>query len=134
MIVDASVALKWLIPEEGSGQALQLLARNDLRAPGLFDQEIAQVLTKKVRQRLLEASTALRLWQDIALAPVERQPWESYGDGAFALSLRLGATFPDCVYLAMAVACDDRMITADARFVRAAERDPGLRRHIVSLP
>ena len=133
MIVDASVAFKWLYSEADSQAATELLARDDLAAPDLIDVEIGQALTKKVRQRALDRSSAEQLWRLWPALPLARRPSASLRDDAFALSLRLNAAFPDCLYLALALALNDQMITADARFVGAAESVPGLRRHVVNL-
>ncbi len=55
MIVDASVALKWLLNEADTPIAERLLGRDDLLAPELIDLEVAQVLTRRARRRLLAA-------------------------------------------------------------------------------
>jgi predicted nucleic acid-binding protein len=39
----------------------------------------------------------------------------------------------DCAYLALAVANDLRVVTADRRFVRAVQHDDLLARHVVLL-
>ena len=50
LVVDASVAVKWLVAEEGSDAADRLLAGgDDLHAPRLMASEIANALWRKAR-------------------------------------------------------------------------------------
>jgi predicted nucleic acid-binding protein len=49
MIVDAGVAVKWVVFEDGSEQALQLLDR-DLAAPAIWLAETSNALRTKMRQ------------------------------------------------------------------------------------
>jgi predicted nucleic acid-binding protein len=50
LVIDASIAIKWVIEEEGTKEALAL--RNQaLVAPDLLIAECANVLWKKVRRR-----------------------------------------------------------------------------------
>ena len=133
MIVDASVALKWLENEPLSPRADQLLPRDDLVAPTILDLEVGHVLTRQVRQRLIQPSQAERLWAEFTEAPVRRAAWRIHADAAFDLSLRLRATLTDCLYLALAIDIDDQLITADERFVRAVRAAQALHDRIVSL-
>ena len=65
-VVDASVAVKWLVPEAGSLTAQALLAGLEkLAAPALIRVEVAAAVTRKVRLNELteaEARTACELW------------------------------------------------------------------------
>ena len=133
MIVDASVAVKWLVEEDLSEAATRLATHDDLVAPDILDLEVAQTLTRKVRQRLLPQSAAEELWVDFARATVRRVAWQGHAQPALALSFRLRATFVDCLYLAIAIDLDDTVVTADERFVRAVRSAPRLRRRIVNL-
>jgi predicted nucleic acid-binding protein len=54
-------------------------------------------------------------------------------DEALALGLALAHPVYDCVYLALAIASDARVVTADRRFRLAAQREPGLEDRVVLL-
>ena len=74
LVIDASVAIKWVIEEPGTREALSL-RRNRLFAPDLLVAESANILCKKARRNeltLQEALLAARLLQraDIELAPM----------------------------------------------------------------
>ena len=59
VVLDASVAVKWYVREQGSDQAVQLLDREDLHfvAPDLFRAEIANALLRQNRSgQLSEAA------------------------------------------------------------------------------
>jgi len=133
VIVDASVAIKWLVTEDLSRSATRLLSRDDLAAPGILDVEVGHFLTRKVRQRVLGRLEAERMWAELADAPVARENVEEAADDAFDLSLRLNAALIDCLYLGLAIHLDDMLVTADERFVRATRAEPSLRGYIRSL-
>jgi len=117
LVVDASVAIKWVVQEQGTAEAL-LLRRHNLSAPELLIPECANILWKKVRRRELteqEARLAARLLEraDIDLAPTRRLL-----EPATMLAIALDHPAYDCVYLALAatLACD--FVTADERLSR----------------
>jgi predicted nucleic acid-binding protein len=57
IVVDASVAVKWFVKEDGHEAALGLLAHAHLSAPDLVFAETANVLWKKLRRNRLRASS-----------------------------------------------------------------------------
>jgi predicted nucleic acid-binding protein len=133
MIVDASVAFKWLIGEHQSPKASQLLARDDLAAPDFIDLELGQALSRHARQRLITPALAERLWSETTKLPMVREPWRPLAGPALGLSLRLRATFNDCLYLALALSFGDVLVTADERFVRSVRTDRTLHHSIINL-
>jgi predicted nucleic acid-binding protein len=133
MIVDASVALMWLVREQHSRKALSLLSRDDLTAPDLIDIELGQGLTRLFRQRRFPRAEAERLWLEAPNLPVRRRASAEVANEAFDLSLRLRATFNDCLYLALALVENRPLVTADERFVRSVQTDRTLQSFIVSL-
>ena len=59
IVIDASVAIKWVVEEDGTPEALALLEKHSLSAPDLFIPECANILWKKVRRRELEKNEAI---------------------------------------------------------------------------
>lgn len=117
MIVDASVAFKWLVEEEDSGTARSWLAREALRAPRLILAEIGNALWKRqMRGDLSDADGAAR---QLARLPdlITVEPDVRYAAPALLLAVELKHAIYDCVYLAMAITLDAPLLTADARFV-----------------
>ena len=48
MVIDASVAFKWLVEEDDSALAIGLLGHEDLLAPGLILAEVGNALWKRI--------------------------------------------------------------------------------------
>jgi predicted nucleic acid-binding protein len=118
-VVDASVAVKWILPEEHSDAARELLAgEHELIAPPLISTEIAHVLLKSVRRKELTRARAAN-----ALAQIERWLQTLEFEGAwgrlFSLAERCQISAYDANYVALALELDVRLITADQRLVRA---------------
>ncbi|MEY2882615.1 MAG: hypothetical protein RL490_339 [Pseudomonadota bacterium] len=117
MIVDASVAVKWLIEEPGSDAADRLLAAGGLGSPDLIFAEVANTLWKALRRGDFAA-----LPGGIAtLADCLHQitPCAVLMPRAASLAVELDHPAYDCFYLAMAIAEDVPLVTADRRFLVA---------------
>jgi predicted nucleic acid-binding protein len=116
VVVDASVAVKWFVPEERSADARALLAaEHQLLAPDLLWPEVGSALWKKHRRGELDHRTALRLLRDLARVPIERHATERWTEAALELALRHGITVYDGLYLALAAGSGCRLVTADRR-------------------
>jgi predicted nucleic acid-binding protein len=133
LVVDASVVLKWHLNEADSALAASLLGRADLCAPSTLMVEAGYVLTRLVRNRVISQTVARGVWSDLAASPVDLIDDEALLDDALEHALRLGAGFYDCIYLALASATGDVLVTADERFVNAVRASPALAGHICAL-
>lgn len=131
VVVDASVALKWVVDEEGS-EAAAALATLDLCSPELFLAESANALWAKRRRGELTASEAAERMRLLRIAPVELIPLEDLVEAAILLALRLGHPVYDCFYIAVALQRGGIVVTADTRFFEAAQRDKDTA-HLVRL-
>ena len=119
-VLDASVAIKWVIVEPDSNKATRMRedyrnAIHDLIAPESFAIECAYSLTKKRRQRLLPDARAL--WDDIMLDAPALTPILSLVDRAFDISIQTRHNFYDCLYVALAEREGCELLTADAKLV-----------------
>lgn len=117
VIVDASVGVKWFVPEVLAAEARQWRNGSDeLHIPAFFfDLEIANILWKKIRRAEITRADA-----DLILAQLPTLPLTRHAEGpalpaAFDLADRTDRTVYDCVYLALAVQLGGRMVTADQR-------------------
>jgi predicted nucleic acid-binding protein len=120
VVIDASVALKWVLDEEGSDRARALAASETMIAPDLWLIECANVLTMRVRRGKIAADAAVQAVDLIASAPVRIVPTRGYVPTAHALSVALNQSAYDSLYLALALGERAVMVTADATFFRAA--------------
>jgi predicted nucleic acid-binding protein len=129
VVVDASVAAKWFLPEELSTEARRLLAAEyELLAPDLLWAEIGNVLWKKHRRREIDHPTALALFRDFSRVPMEFHSTERWGAAALELAIQHGVTVYDGLYLALAAGTGCRLVTADRRLQEACHHGarPGL--------
>ncbi len=117
LVVDASVAIKWLIAEADSDVARGLAASDDeLHAPRLMACEIANALWRKARLGQIERGDVGAM---LALAPDMPVRWgddEAVSAEAARLALALDHPVYDCVYLALAYRIGAVVVTADLRF------------------
>src|SRR5581483_11481441 len=100
VVVDASVAVKWFVPEPLSAAARKLLAiEYELLAPELLWAELGNVLWKKHRRRELEPRTASRVLRDFWRVPIEFHRTARWTGAALELAMRHGVTVYDALYL-----------------------------------
>jgi predicted nucleic acid-binding protein len=132
IIVDASVAAKWLFPENGSEEALALQEGADqLFAPTLIRLEVAGAITRRVRvekakdkltpeDALHRCARWFRLLDQAVLALI---PEAELIDQAIKLSVHIKHHVDDCLYLAAAKKLGARLVTADRRFFDSASKE-----------
>src|SRR4051794_16708562 len=127
LVIDASVALMWFIPETHAVQAKRLLHPEiELVAPDLLFAEIVHVAAKKVRSGQLTSAEAGRLVDDLALLPIVTVPCRDLAADAAALAIATDRSGYDSMYLALAIQMNTRFITADQRFANAIRSRPKL--------
>jgi predicted nucleic acid-binding protein len=135
LVIDASIAIKWVVEEDGTREALALRQQAKLIAPELLVAECANILWKKVqRVELLrdEALLAARLLQG---ADIELLPTRSLLEAATRMSIEIDHPAYDCLYLALAAKNKCQFVTADNHFLRKLRqgRQRTLRGRAISL-
>ena len=131
IVVDASVIVKWFIPEVGADPAKALLATSDeLIAPELARIEVASAMIRKALRRELastDVESALGAWfRALADGQVVLLPNADDLEAAAELALELEHPLPDCLYLAAAERLGVALITADRSLARRAARRSNL--------
>ncbi len=122
-VIDASVAVKWYIPEVFEQEATRLLnGRHQLHVPELIFPEFGNIIWKKVKRGEIDRTDADRI-----LAAVVRKRWtihphKSIFKSAFRGAEATGETVYDWCYLALAISLACEFVTADEKFYRALEK------------
>lgn len=124
-IVDASVVLKWVLPEDNRVFAAAILddyeaERLHLFAPPTLVHEIASALARRQRRKLLTVTAAATAFEFLRA----RLPLPAGGEELVAkamdLALRQDVSYWDALYLALAIEYRCDLVTADAGFHRSA--------------
>ena len=130
-VVDASVVVKWFVPEIHSEAARRLLdLPHTYFAPDLLFAETANTVWKKIRRNELKPEHGRRLVADISRAAIDAVPCRLLAEDAHALAVATDRTVYDCLYLALARRLNTRMLTADDRLVASLAHVPALSEHI----
>jgi predicted nucleic acid-binding protein len=130
-VVDASVAIKWFLPENHSEAALRLVAQEHrLYAPELIFSEFSNVLWKRVRKKEISKSEADSTLEGLLALHLQVQPSQSLIPLALEIACRVNRTVYDSLYLAAAIVLSSLLVTADAKFYRALSKGP-LSAHIL---
>ena len=120
-VIDASIAVKWVVEEEGTREALALLTSAKLIAPDLLVAECANILWKKVGRGELLKDEALVAAALLQAADVELYPMRSLLASAAELAIELKHPAYDCLYLAFAAERGCPLVTADGKLLRKLE-------------
>ena len=130
VVPDASVILKWVIPdptgEDDLGAALRLrdaaiAGKIRILVPTLWLYETANTLTRRFPEH---AADALRLLIEFDMDAGDwTRPWL---DRAVALTRRYGVTFYDAAYHALALVNKGVFVTADRKYALKAGQAGGV--------
>ena len=124
IVIDANVAIKWVLKEPGREEAVSLLdayeaGTVDLIAPQLLMAEVASALSKRCRRGDMapaRAKQAFRLLEDRSPMLIDNPAHLSL---ALSMSLTHQISLWDALYLALAVERRCDLVTADRRFQRS---------------
>jgi predicted nucleic acid-binding protein len=121
IVIDASVAVKWVLDEEDSDRAWAL-QNEELTAPSLWLMEAASTLWRRARNGEITGAEAAEFLADLEDGPIDTIPIEQDLAAALTLAHLLNHPPYDCLYLAAAVRLGALVVTSDRRFADAAVR------------
>jgi predicted nucleic acid-binding protein len=133
LVLDASVAVKWYVPEGHAPEARRFMVpRFAMHVPSFFAAECGNTIWKKSGQRReLDRDRGREIFDEILAYPKRIHDAEILTALAYDLAHGVGnvkLAIYDFIYLALAVALDCRLVTADRAFYTALEASPhGLR-------
>jgi predicted nucleic acid-binding protein len=120
-VLDASVAVRVLAPNDEGGFALQArLLEQRCVAPHLIDAEVGHVLRRRVAAGDIEATNAEAALMALPALVVERFPHGTLARAAWRL--RNNLSYYDALYVALAARLGAPLLTTDKRLANA----PGL--------
>lgn len=122
LVIDASVACKWFIEEEGSSAALEAVQSNEgLIAPDLIVAEVCNTVWKKLRGGQVTESQAEAAVESVGGFFDDLVPAAELAEPSFAIARSLDHPVYDCLYLALAERRDARLLSADRRLLGRLE-------------
>ena len=125
VVIDASVAVKWFLPEEDSDAARAILrSGHDLLAPDLLYAEVGSVLNKRSKRGEFDQADGLNMLRSLVELRIVVRPHQPLAEAAWAICTRYGQSFYDSLYLALALGSEARFVTADKRFFNALKDTP----------
>lgn len=131
LVIDASVAIKWYLPEEHSIHAARLpLLGVRLHCPDLMFAEAGNILWKYVLRSECSCGRAVAILKELQTLNLIVCNTHQLAVAAFDIAHRTKRTFYDSLYMALAVKNDCRMVTADLKLYNALKGTP-LKKHIL---
>lgn len=131
IVVDASIAIKWFIPEIYWEHAAKLQHQADLFAPDFMLLECANILTKKVRRNEIERELANQIQNALDIAPIQYIPWQDFTNQATQIAHDTNRSVYDCLYLAIAHQLNGKMITADKKLTDSLKTHSDWQHHLL---
>ena len=127
-VIDASIAIKWVVAEPFSDRANMLLAHTTLCAPAHWQSEAVNALWGLVYRREISAEDAKDRASSLIDAPVAAVPLSGLLDRSLELSIEMRITVYDSLYVALAEARGLPLISSDRELMRRMAARPGLSR------
>jgi predicted nucleic acid-binding protein len=122
IVVDASLAVKWFLPEPGAEAAAALLLDQDgIVGPDMLAVEVHATLVRganMVKSNRRDAEISIQRFQtmiDVGAVTLMRSMPKQI-ERASTIAIALGHPLKDCIYLTLAMELECDLVTCDARF------------------
>ncbi len=131
-IIDASVAIKWVLDEQYKTEASRYMQCNaSIYAPDLIKQECANAIIKKIHIGDLTSEQGWELYEQLfQLNTISVIPTDQFMDTAFNYAILLNHSIYDCLYLAAAMQFNSTVVTADSKFYKKTINHENFSSHI----
>lgn len=137
-VLDASVAVSWVLPEPNSPRAVRLrnefsTGLHELLAPDIFPGEVANALTRAERKKIIPPpQSTKRFIQAMRFAPA-LHPYIPLLSKALSISSSMRVAVYDCLYVALADQVGCELVTSDDKLVNAVQNQFPFVIHLASL-
>lgn len=134
LVVDASVAVKWVVDEPDSPRA-RIVAGSGaaLVAPEIVLAESGNVLWRLVRTRRISPMQAAAAELELRSAFDRLTPTAELVGEALEIAIRIDHPIYDCFYIALARRLDADLVTSDARLTDHAAASGVKVRHLANF-
>jgi predicted nucleic acid-binding protein len=130
-VVDASVCVKWYVPEVYEQEASRLrYGGHVFHTPELVLPEFSNIIWKKVRRAELSQVEGRQIVRAFSKEKLIIHSHQQVMESAYAGAEATGQTVYDWTYLALAISQSCPLVTADKRFYQALV-DPVLRKDLI---
>jgi predicted nucleic acid-binding protein len=124
IVIDASVLIKFYVPEVLFDRAERLLAKVEkgdieLSAPDLIYPEVGNILWKKQRLKEITHSEVEEITDAILSFPLKIEASKPLLPLALDIAIACGITVYDAIYVSLAKVYETAMMTADRKLVDA---------------
>lgn len=133
LVIDSCVCVKWVIREQDSERAINLLSSDaELIAPDLVLLEVANALWKNVRRGLITAERAQLRLGDLPGFFNRLLPSTELVAEALSLGLTIDLPIYDCAYVIASRRTGAKLVTADTKLVGKLADTPD-RQNVIHL-
>lgn len=127
-VVDSSVAVKWVLPEPDSNQALRVgsevvLAGNRLILLDIAVPEIVNAIWKRLHRGLASITEARHFLDEVLRSPVTIEPSHRLLRPAFEIAAKYDRSIYDALFVALTQDLGGRGVTADQPLYNAVHPD-----------
>ena len=121
VVIDASVALKWFVPENLRQTAMDILHTEEhIAAPDLLIPDIAELVFEKAKRNEITGLQVATILSSLQSSGLELIPALDMCTRAVEIARTLDRPVYRCLYVAAAERLDTTFITADLPFCAAA--------------
>jgi predicted nucleic acid-binding protein len=130
-VVDASVAVKWYVPEIFEQEANRLQSSGFLlHAPELILPEFSNIIWKKSRRGEITDQEGQAIVNAFTKTGLQLHSHKNVIKSAFTGAIITNQTVYDWTYLSLALSLSCEFVTADERFYKALEKTK-LKKHLI---
>ena len=120
LVIDASVAVKWLVDEEFGEHALRVRTHDRPHvAPQHFVVEVCGAIRKKLREGELNSDQLAVVLRAMAILPITEYPVVPLLPVAMEIALTFDRSIYDAFYVALAHQLGCQFVTADRKLYNA---------------
>ena len=130
-VIDASVAVKWYVPEVFEQEASKVQNSGHLlHAPELILPEFSNIIWKKIRLGNLTEKEGQQIISAFCQTNLQIHSHKQLIKSAFTGATMTNQTVYNWTYLSLAISLSCEFVTADERFYKALEKTK-LKRHLL---